>query len=91
MQNAIHDLSRDADRLVALPFERGDAASLADVMSRVIDEPSVLADLRAGIEPVKSIEQDARDHERIYRELIQARSGIEVEAEAGKRGTPSTS
>lgn len=61
-----------------LLFERGNAESLAAVMRRVIDELDLLPRLTAGIGAIKTIEDDAADHERWYQELIDARRGAGV-------------
>lgn len=49
-----------------LLFERGHLAGLTHQLRRVIDEPGLLARLRAGIPRVKSIEEAAEEMLRIY-------------------------
>ena len=58
-----------------LLFERGDAKSLAEQMRRLTEDRALLEKLTAGVTEVKAIEDDARDHEKIYAELIAARNG----------------
>jgi hypothetical protein len=38
-------------------------------MQRVIDEPNLLARLQVGIQPVKTIEREARELEQIYQSV----------------------
>jgi len=66
------DLVQDGKN--GLLFERGDPESLAEKMRRFVEDPALVGKLAAGIEPVKTIEQDAADHERIYEELIARRA-----------------
>ena len=47
---------------------------LHDAMALLVREPDRIRALAQGIETVKSVEQDARDHEAIYQELIEKRS-----------------
>jgi GT2 family glycosyltransferase/glycosyltransferase involved in cell wall biosynthesis len=47
------------DGVDGLLFEAGDASSLAAALARLIDEPSLLDRLRAGIRPVLTIDEDA--------------------------------
>lgn len=67
------------DDVDGLHFETGDADDLARVLRRLAEEPGLLDRLREGIEPVKSIEQDARDMMERYRVLL-ARAGGEAKA-----------
>lgn len=57
-----------------LLFQRGNVKDLAKQMQRIIDEPSLLEQLRAGIPPVKTIEQEVDELVAIYRQLQERRS-----------------
>lgn len=52
-----------------LLFELGSAADLARQLARLIDEPDLLARLRAGIGPVKSLEEEMREIVGLYGSL----------------------
>ncbi|HEX5480488.1 MAG TPA: glycosyltransferase [Dehalococcoidia bacterium] len=71
------DMVRDG--VDGLLFEPGDAASLAAQLRRALEEPDLLPRLRAGIGPVFSIDDDARQLVERYRGL---RAG------AGASGAP---
>lgn len=58
-----HDVS-------GLLFTPGDAVDLHAQMQRLLDEPDLLARLRQGIRPVKTIEEHGRELEAIYEQLI---------------------
>lgn len=70
------DLVQDGKN--GLRFERGNPGSLAAAMRRFVDDRSLLEALRPSLDSVKGIEDDARDHERIYEELIEARRATAV-------------
>jgi glycosyltransferase involved in cell wall biosynthesis len=53
-----------------LLFAPGNADSLARQLRRLIDDPSLLPRLRAGIEPIKSLAQEMDELEAIYRRVI---------------------
>ncbi len=53
-----------------LLFKIGDAEALAEQLSLLIDDPTLLGCLRRGIEPVKSIENEIDDLEKIYNSLV---------------------
>jgi len=53
-----------------LLFERGNMADLARQMRRIVKEPALLAQLRAGIPPVKTIEQEVDELIAIYEQLL---------------------
>jgi glycosyltransferase involved in cell wall biosynthesis len=53
-----------------LLFTPGDAASLAQQLRRLLDEPQLLPTLRAGIGPVKSVAQEMGELEEIYRSVV---------------------
>jgi len=52
-----------------LLFEVGNVEDLSLQMTRVVSEPGLLAKLRAGIRPVKTIEQEVSDLLEIYQQL----------------------
>ena len=54
-------------------FTPGDATDLLSKINLFIEDRSLLERLRANIGPVKSIEENARELEGIYQELIEAR------------------
>jgi glycosyltransferase involved in cell wall biosynthesis len=58
-----------------LRFTLGDAASLAGQLNRLLTEPDLLPQLRAGIEPVKTVAEETDALEAIYREVLAARTG----------------
>jgi glycosyltransferase involved in cell wall biosynthesis len=53
-----------------LLFERGNVADLASQLQRLIEEPTLLGRLQAGIQPVKTVDQEISELETIYQELI---------------------
>ena len=58
-----------------LAFRAGDPGDLARVLGELAREPDRLDELRRGAPPVKSIEDDARDFEYRYRQLVCLRLG----------------
>lgn len=61
-----------------LLFERFDSHALARQIRRLIDEPSALLRLKAGISPVKTEAQMAAEYVGIYLGLLQTRSPVAV-------------
>lgn len=59
------ELVRDGEN--GLLFAPGDADDLARQLRRLLDDPSLLPTLRAGIGPVKSVAQEMDELEEIYR------------------------
>jgi glycosyltransferase involved in cell wall biosynthesis len=57
-----------------LLFARGEVAELRRQMTRMVDEPSLLSELRAGIPPVRSVEQEMTELIAIYEHVRGARS-----------------
>jgi len=53
-----------------LTFAPGDAGGLRAALQRLLDEPDLLPSLRAGIGPVKSMDEHARELERLYSDLL---------------------
>jgi glycosyltransferase involved in cell wall biosynthesis len=53
-----------------LLFKMGDTESLARQLQRLLDSPHLLAALRAGIGPVKSVAQEMQELEEIYRTVV---------------------
>lgn len=53
-----------------LLFRIGDADDLARQLRRLLDDPHLLAALRAGIGPVKSVAQEMHELEEIYRTVV---------------------
>ncbi len=69
-------------------FEPGNIAQLRGLIDRVIENPSILDELSKNIPAVKSIEENARELEEIYKQLIAAGpSGATTESlpQAGKK------
>ncbi len=58
-----------------LRFPPGEAASLAVALRRLIEEPRLLARLRAGIGPVKTVAEEMAELLTIYRTVESARAG----------------
>ena len=54
-----------------LLFERGNVKDLAELFQKLIAEPDLLDTLRAGIQRVKTIEDEVDELEKIYSELVQ--------------------
>jgi glycosyltransferase involved in cell wall biosynthesis len=52
-----------------LLFERGDEVDLARQIQRLVEEPNLLAQLRAGVPPVKTIDEEVTELEAIYHQL----------------------
>jgi len=59
-----------------LLFEKGDVADLTAQLQRLIDEPGLVAKLRAGIPRVKPIEQEMRELSDLYLVVLKARTPI---------------
>ena len=59
--------------LDGLLFPPGDAASLREVLRRLIEEPAILKCLRANIRPVKSMAEHAKEIEALYERLREGR------------------
>lgn len=57
-----------------LLFERGDANDLARQFKRFFDEPGLLEKLKAGIQKVKSVDEEVLELEEIYQELLASRT-----------------
>ena len=57
-----------------LLFELEDASDLARQLRRLSEEPGLLEELRAGIEPVKSVEEYAAELEKLYNALLKKRT-----------------
>jgi GT2 family glycosyltransferase/glycosyltransferase involved in cell wall biosynthesis len=57
-----------------LLFEAGNPQALAAQLRRLLDEPGLLAQLRAGIAPPRSLEDDVAELSAIYEELLRART-----------------
>jgi glycosyltransferase involved in cell wall biosynthesis len=53
-----------------LLFKRKDAPDLAQQLERLLTEPGLLAKLSAGVDPVKSLDQEFADLEPIYRQVV---------------------
>jgi len=53
-----------------LLFDRGDVEELTAQLLRIVDEPSLLNQLRSGIQAVKSISEEISEFEEIYKDLI---------------------
>lgn len=81
-----------ASRLGALPecvqderngllFTPDDPADLARVMRRCVEERELLPRLAAGIAPVRTIEEDARELEELYAGLVARARGVRASAE----------
>ena len=59
------------ENVTGLLFTPGDVNDIADKLQQVIDQPHLIDELTANIKPVRSIEDDARDHMELYRDLLQ--------------------
>lgn len=59
-----------------LLFERGSVPDLARQMRRIVEEPGLLTHLRSGLPPVKTIQEEVRDLESIYRSLWDKRRRV---------------
>lgn len=53
-----------------LRFKVGDAAALAHQLRRLIEEPALLSQLKAGIKPVKTVTQEIDELEAIYQRVV---------------------
>jgi len=60
------------DGVNGLLFEPGNVTQLRGLIDRVIENPSILDELRKNIPAVKTIEENARELEEIYRQLTAA-------------------
>ena len=58
------------DNIDGLLFKPDDSVDLAAKMQAMIDKPSLVTELRSNIEPVRSISDQARELQAMYRELI---------------------
>lgn len=54
-------------------FEMGDYIELANIMERIVREPTVLNELKANIVTPRRTEEEALDYENIYRRLVDGR------------------
>ncbi|MCL4871771.1 MAG: glycosyltransferase family 4 protein [Anaerolineae bacterium] len=61
------------DGVNGLTFKMGDAAALAHQLSRFFTEPGLLAQLQAGIGPIKPVAQEIDELEAIYQQVWQVR------------------
>jgi glycosyltransferase involved in cell wall biosynthesis len=59
-----------------LLFERGDVAGCAKILTRLLEEPTLLERLRRGIRAVRTMAQEAQDVEQRYRALMCAQRGV---------------
>jgi len=59
--------------LNGLLFPPGDAASLRELLQRLIEEPAILERLRVNIRPVKSMAEHAKEIEALYERLREGR------------------
>lgn len=59
-----------------LLFELGDADDLARQLERVVNEPGLLQNLQAGVQPVKTIDEEVDQLEIVYKELVEKRRPI---------------
>ncbi len=62
-----------------LRFPPGDAAALAQVLSRIVEEPTLLGRLRAGIKPIKPLSVEMDELEALYRR-VRSEAGRSLEA-----------
>ncbi|MEW6386273.1 MAG: glycosyltransferase [Thermodesulfobacteriota bacterium] len=62
------------DRQNGLLFKENDPQDLAAKLARFIDRPELIEELRAGIQPMKSMDQDAADIEPYYRDILARRA-----------------
>lgn len=53
-----------------LRFEAGNAAALAQQLRHLIEEPALLGQLQAGIQPVKTVAQEIDELEAIYQRVV---------------------
>ncbi len=58
-----------------LLFAPGDPASLARQLQRLLDDPSLLGKLRAGIRPIKTLAEEMDELEEVYRAVGGVRQG----------------
>lgn len=63
-----------ADGINGLHFQTGDPAGLADTIRKAVSSPTLWEQLRRGIPPIKTAEEDARYLLDTYMELIEARA-----------------
>jgi glycosyltransferase involved in cell wall biosynthesis len=68
------------DEVNGLHFNVGDPDSLASVIERAVTEPGLWERLRAGIPHVYTVDQHVESLTRLYRELLEQRSGQAVAA-----------
>ncbi len=70
------------DGVDGLLFERGDPASLAGALERCVSEPGLVEQLARGVQPVKSIDEQARELLERYRGLAAGRASSAAPAPA---------
>lgn len=58
------------DEVSGLIFRAGDVADLRSKMQRLLDDPDLLGRLRQGVQPVKTMSENALELEAIYQQLV---------------------
>lgn len=67
------------DEMDGLRFRPGDVKSLTQQLKRLIDDPDELGRLCAGIQPVRSVQVEMDEIERLYEKVIQQRQQANVQ------------
>jgi glycosyltransferase involved in cell wall biosynthesis len=66
------------DGINGLLFERGNVNDLSKQLQRIILEPDLFEKLRAGIKPVKSIDEEISEFDEIYHQLIAGMKAVAI-------------
>ncbi len=67
-----------------LLFEPGDAQDLARVLREVLSTPEILAQIRRGLPPVKTIEAEMDELEKIYRLVVAGKFSVPESLDVGQ-------
>ena len=65
-----------------LHFQAGDAYHLSVMLHRIIEDPALLDDLAAGIQPVKTIREEIDEIEQLYTKILKTRQPLSARMKA---------
>ena len=65
-----------------LRFQAGDAYHLSVMLHRIVEDPALLGDLAAGIQPVKTIREEIDEIEQLYTKILKITPAVELTDES---------